>query len=477
MNNSKFKRPLSITAKLALWYSLSAFCLIISCTFLLYWALTKSLERQNGQFLANEIAIIRTVLTPNAINLKALQQQIPWQPKALSIERNRYFCRIMKANGQKIIETPHMQTVLPIELFPSLPDNAGLHPIKKSMIGNTGKPYLLMSAWDRIDRPVNERRMIQVAVDTHNDVKIISDYRRNLLLVLFFGLLGAVVIGILVAKRGMQPLRHIAEQLENITLSRLHERLNIRELPAELETLANNLNDFLSRIEAGFKKLTQFSVDLAHELRTPINNLMGETELALNRARSNEEYRLVLESSAEEFMRLSRLIDSLLFIARSENPQEKIECTWMNLNDTLQKICDFHEALALEKEVSITFDSPHHLFAEPILFRQAISNLLVNALRYTPKGGHIHICSKKRKEHQIEISVSDTGIGIASDQLPHIFDRFYRADRARSYQAGGGTGLGLAIVKSIMELHQGTIAIESTPQKGTTVTLVFPNQD
>ena len=200
---------------------------------------------------------------------------------------------------------------------------------------------------------------------------------------------------------------------------------------------------------------------------------MGETEVALARPREPEEYRQVLESSLEEYARLARMIDSLLFLARAEGAQLPLQWEKFNGRVKLDRIRDFFEAMAEEQGVPLTCQGQAMLVADRILLRRAVSNLVANALRYTPKGGNILLAIAQADQKWTDISISDTGCGIDPEHLPKLCDRFYRVDNARSYR-DEGTGLGLAIVKSIMELHQGTIDICSQPGQGTTVTLRFP---
>ncbi|MBI1929789.1 heavy metal sensor histidine kinase [Candidatus Poribacteria bacterium] len=289
------------------------------------------------------------------------------------------------------------------------------------------------------------------------------------------GISFAAGTGIVVARKGMHPLGEIAKAAQQITVTQFHKRLEPTRWPKELVALATAFDEMLNRLEDSFTRLSQFSADLAHELRTPINNLMGEAEVALSRPRTPEEYRQILESNLEEYAKLSRMIDSLLFLARAESTENPIKKLRLSALKEIEAVCEFHDAVAEERGVVVTCQGEAFVHADATLFRRAISNLLSNALQYTPRGGKITISVKQSAEEWGEVSVSDTGSGIEPEHLPKIFDRFYRADRSRA-QHPEGTGLGLAIVKSIMELHGGTVTIQSEPTQGTTVTLKFPRQ-
>ncbi len=232
------------------------------------------------------------------------------------------------------------------------------------------------------------------------------------------------------------------------------------------------LKGALDRLKDSHARISQFSADLAHELRTPINNLRGEAEVALSRSRTADEYREVLESSLEEYARLSRMIDSLLFLARAESPETQIERKWFGAREEIAGVRDFLDAIAEEQGVEVTCHGNELLNADPMLFRRAVSNLLTNALQHTPRGGKVCISVKKLSDASVEVSVSDTGFGIPPEHLPRIFDRFYRVNHARSQPKG--MGLGLSIVKSIMDLHGGSVTIQSERGAGTIASLRFP---
>jgi two-component system heavy metal sensor histidine kinase CusS len=229
----------------------------------------------------------------------------------------------------------------------------------------------------------------------------------------------------------------------------------------------------LGRLEDSFNRLSRFSADLAHELRTPIHNLMGEAEVALSRTRSSEDYREVLESSLEEGQRLSRMIDSLLFLARAENAETRLEFSLVNVRNEMQAVVDYYDAVIAENQLEVHCEGQARLMADSILLRRALTNLLSNAVRHTPASGRITLSARETANGAAEISVTDSGPGIPAAHLPRVFDRFYRIDPARAHSEKG-TGLGLAIVKSIMELHGGTVTVESGPGRGTTACLHFP---
>jgi two-component system, OmpR family, heavy metal sensor histidine kinase CusS len=315
---------------------------------------------------------------------------------------------------------------------------------------------------------------IQVARDYTLQTGIIASYRRKLWTFLGIGLLLSVQAGFLIARRGMRPVEEIAGTLRRIGSSTLGERVKMAGLPSELALLASTFNQTLDRLEDAFARMARFSSDIAHELRTPIANLRGESEVALSRARSVTEYREVLESSLEECLRLSTMIDRLLFLARAENPETQIQREQVNLTKELQNVCEFYEAAASDASIVLESVAPPTLigYVDRTLLQRALSNLIENSLSHTGPGGHIRL-EASSSNGSLMISVADDGCGIPAEHIPRVFDRFHRVDAARS-QKNGGAGLGLSIVKSVASLHGGEAGIDSDLGNGTRVTLTFP---
>jgi two-component system heavy metal sensor histidine kinase CusS len=270
----------------------------------------------------------------------------------------------------------------------------------------------------------------------------------------------------------LKPLGELAEAVQQVSAERLDQRLGTRAWPLELQPVARAFDQMLARLEESFGRLSQFSADLAHELRTPVANIRGEAEVALSRSRSAEEYSAVLESSVAEAERLSGMIDSLLFLARAEAADRQIALTEFDGGAALEKIATYHGTLAEDRQVRIECTGKGMIRADAMLFGRAVSNLIDNALRFVRPGGKIDIVLSV-DGHGANVSVSDDGCGIGREDLPHVFDRFYRADKSRS---SSGSGLGLAIVKSIMDLHHGSVGIESEENAGTKVKLTFPRR-
>jgi len=294
----------------------------------------------------------------------------------------------------------------------------------------------------------------------------------SLFIALLFSLFFTLLFARWIARQSIYQIDLLTNQINHITVDSLTQKINIHALPSELKQLGNAFNLMLVRINNSMEQLAQFSSDIAHELRNPIHNLLVMNEIALTKLNSAEKYHDVFESNLEECRYLLSLIENLWFIASSDHGQISIQTRYFNAKNEITKLIDYFESYANINEVTIHCEGDANINADIILFKRAMSNILSNSLKYTPKYGRITIKIEQSTADFI-ISISDTGIGIEEHHLSKIFNRFYRVDPSRSQQTGG-LGLGLAIVKSIMSLHQGKIDIQSKLQNGTSVFLYFP---
>jgi two-component system heavy metal sensor histidine kinase CusS len=452
-------------------YAVSAGGMLLLATVFLYWVLANNLTREGHQFLEDKIHVLRGIVRDHPHERDALEEEV--QLEVAAHQYTTYYIRVREPAGQTLLETPGMADVLPAAVFPAptgVQESPGDGTHWRSQ---DGRAYYLLAAWAAVGQTGDTQRLLQLGLDVSRHEALLATYRHTLALVLCVGIVVAAGAGIVVARRGMRPLTEITHAAQRITATQLHARIGPVRWPKELTALATTFDEMLTRLEDSFTRLSQFSVDLAHELRTPINNLMGEAEVALTRPRTPDEYQHLLGSCLEEYAKLSRMIDSLLFLARAESPQTHIERTRLDARQEIEALREFYEALAEEHEVEVRCEGQAVIHADPILFRRAVSNVLSNALYYTPRGGTVTLSLTPAEDHTTMVQIRDTGEGMAPEHLPKIFDRFYRIDPARS-QRHPGMGLGLAIVKSIMELHGGTVTVQSTPRHGTTVTLRFP---
>jgi two-component system heavy metal sensor histidine kinase CusS len=455
-----------ISSVLTLFFTLSTSVILMLATGFLYQMMRHSLENDDVHDLADEAEILRSLLRDKPDDLEALKDEV--QSEGAARRFAKYYLRVLHENDQVVIETSDMVNLLPPAIFPPATAAKGHEPWTHWQ-SPSGNWYILTSA-SGVTGGQHGTQKLQLALDVTQDEEVLSKYRTKLFIVLVLGIGCSALVSHIIARRGLLPLTDIAEAAQKITASQLHERITPRQWPQELTKLAAAFDAMLGRLEASFNRLSQLSNDLAHEFRTPIATLRVQAEVALQRTRSVEEYQRVLESSLEEFERLSRMVESLLFLARSENAETTLQRTSFESAAEIKSVCAYYEAAAAEKQITIGINGNEALLADSILFRRAVSNLLANAIRHTDAGGKISIQSLLEND-AVLISVEDTGCGIAEEHIGKVFDRFYRVDKARNHQ---GAGLGLAIVKSIMELHGGSVELTSQPGTGTAVTLRFP---
>ncbi|MEG1247523.1 MAG: Cu(+)/Ag(+) sensor histidine kinase [Citrobacter sp.] len=322
------------------------------------------------------------------------------------------------------------------------------------------------SNWRMISLPVGQLAdgkpawtlYMALSIDFH--LHYINDLKNKLIMTASLISMMIVFIVLFAVYKGHEPIRNVSRRIQNITSKDLDVRLDPQAVPIELEQLVSSFNHMIERIEDVFKRQSNFSADIAHEIRTPITNLVTQTEIALSQPRSQKELEDVLYSNLEEFGRMSKMVSDMLFLAQADNNQLIPEKTALNLADEVGKVFDFFEAWAEEREVSLRFEGRAcWVSGDPLMLRRALSNLLSNAMRYTPKGHSVTV-RVKEADGQVQIIVENPGPPIAAEHLPRLFDRFYRVDPSRQ-RKGEGSGIGLAIVKSIVAAHQGKVAVTS----------------
>ena len=276
--------------------------------------------------------------------------------------------------------------------------------------------------------------------------------------ILIMGMMGGIAV-----RQGHRPLRQITQKIEEISADHLHTRLQPEDAPDELQGLVNAFNQMLERVEGAFHRLSNYSADIAHEMRTPITKLKTQTEVALTGEHDPQSYREVLYSSLEEYEQLASMISDMLFLAKSENGLMQLNRQPFSLAEEVQNIFDYYEAWAEDEAIELRCQGDANINADRGLIRRVLSNLISNAIRYSNSGAWIDI-DIKGSSHVISIDISNPG-EIDSEQLPRIFDRFYRLENRAHRGVDEGAGLGLAIVKSIIQIHGGEISVQSRDEK------------
>ncbi|WP_300001517.1 Cu(+)/Ag(+) sensor histidine kinase [uncultured Cedecea sp.] len=312
--------------------------------------------------------------------------------------------------------------------------------------------------------------VISFSIDFH--LHYLDELKYNLwLIAAVMGLL-IILIVVFAVHKGHAPLRTVSLKIKNISSENLDVRLDPRTVPVELEQLVISFNHMIERIEDVFTRQSHFSADIAHEMRTPVTNLVTQTEIVLSQPRSIKELEDVLYSSLEEYNRMAKMVSDMLFLAQADDHQLILEHARLDLRAETLKVFDFFEAWAEEQHVSLKMSGhPCWVEGDALMLRRVMNNLLSNAIRYTPEGETVHVTLSENDEW-VKVVIANPGPVITPEHLPRLFDRFYRIDASRQRKTAG-SGIGLAIVKSIVRAHQGKIHVTSDPVS-TRFTLLLP---
>jgi two-component system heavy metal sensor histidine kinase CusS len=462
-------------------YALAGLFLVFFATASLYLVLVSELEKSTDLFLADKVHVLQTMLRERPDDQDALREEIELESAARRYEQ--FYIRLLDERNTPLLMTPGMADQLDLVQLASQTQSRPDRTIR--MKGRDGQTFRVTSASAPVSSLATQTDTIQIAIDVSQKKKLLARYRFWFWAILLSTFAIFPLVGYQIARHGIRPVEEMATTARHISSTNLRERILPEGYPFELASLASTFNQMLDRLEESFDRISRFSADIAHDLRTPVNNIRGEAEVALARARSANEYRDVIESCLEEAVRLSDLIGDLLFLARAESPLAHLHRERVDLGELLGGVREYYEASAAVGGVSLTTtvgDEPVIAEVDRTLLQRAVGNLVSNALAHTPPGGAVVLGTNtdvsntdlsNKDFSTIRIEVSDTGVGIPAEALPRVFDRFFRVDSSRS-QGSGGTGLGLAIVQSIALLHGGKVEISSQPGQGTRVTLHMP---
>lgn len=301
--------------------------------------------------------------------------------------------------------------------------------------------------------------VIAVQIDFH--LRFLEQFRRTLWLMIASSIAIMTVMGWIAVRQGHAPLRDIVARIRRISANELSTHLAPETVPAELTDLAVSFNEMLQRVDETFHRLSDFNADIAHELRTPITNLMTQTQVALSRVRTIDEYREILYSNVEECERMGQMVGDMLFLAQADDRPRNINATDLDLAGEVRKLFDYYEGWAGECGVTLVLEGTATARADRLMLQRALGNLLSNAIRHTAAGEAVRVELFTSAEGEINIVVENPGAEIPPEHLPKLFDRFYRVDSSRQ-RSSNGAGLGLAIVKSIVDVHSGKIDVTST---------------
>ncbi len=311
-----------------------------------------------------------------------------------------------------------------------------------------------------------------LAIDGARHAPFLRGFHQLLAACIVLAAVASSLLGCYVVRRTLRPLQSLADEARQITTEHLDRRLSVGAAPAELDHLAQTLNSMLARLQNDFVRLSEFSADLSHELRTPITNMLTQVHVVLAQPRDNAAYRDALGSCAEEMQRLSRIVTDMLYLAQAETVDALPTRERVAIGGLVDALLEFYGLLAEDKQVQLQRDGDADLQGNRLMIHRAIANLLSNAIQHCPPGGLVQIRIRS-SDGRCSIEVSNPGAPIPADVLPRLFDRFYRADRSRGRGHGEGAGLGLAITRAIAQAHGGQVQVVSTAQ-GTVFSLQLP---
>jgi two-component system, OmpR family, heavy metal sensor histidine kinase CusS len=466
----------TLAFRLTAGYALAGLFLVVFATASLYLVLVTELEKSTELFLADKANVLRTMLRERPDDWDALREEVELESAARRYEQ--FYIRLLDERNASLLMTPGMANQLDLTQLARQTQSRPGRTIR--MAGRGGQAFRVTSVSAPVGSSATQTDTIQIAIDLSQKDTLLARYRLWAWIIVLGTFAIFPLVGYQIARHGIRPVEEMATTARHISSTNLRERILPEGYPFELASLASTFNQMLDRLEESFERISRFSADIAHDLRTPVNNLRGEAEVALARTRSAEEYRDVIVSCLEETVRLSDLIGDLLFLGRAESPLTHLRRERVDVGELLGGVKEYYEASAADGGVSLTTtfaDAPVVAELDRTLLQRAVGNLVSNALAHTPRGGAIVLGTSvnlmNRDSSTICIEVSDTGAGIPSEALPRVFDRFFRVDSSRS-QGSGGTGLGLAIVQSIALLHGGNVEISSELGHGTRVTLRVP---
>jgi two-component system heavy metal sensor histidine kinase CusS len=445
--------------------------LVFVSTASLYLLLVTELDKSTSLFLQDKIHVISTMLRERPNDEDALREEVELESAARQYEH--FYIRLLDEQNRPLLTTPRMAQA--VDLSKLARRTGGMRNFALPMKGRDGRAFRVATAIAPVGEPAFRNVTVQIAIDVSQKEQFLARFRLWAWVILIAMLGVFPFVGYEIARQGIRPVEEMATTARRITSSHLGERIVAEGYPFELASLARTFNKMLDGLEDSFERISRFSADIAHDLRTPVNNIRGEAEVALARARTIDEYRDALGSSLEEAVRLSDLISNLLFLARTESPLTHLRLERVNVSDLLAGVCDYYEASAADGGIqltSVSSDEPVVAELDRTMIQRAVGNLVSNAVAHTPRGGSVLLLSCADPA-SLRIEVADTGVGIPADALPRVFDRFFRVDPSRS-RTSGGTGLGLSIVQGIMTLHGGKVEINSKPGHGTRVTLRMP---
>jgi two-component system heavy metal sensor histidine kinase CusS len=455
-------RSLSIAARIVLLFVVGSAVIMAGAGYALYHALRMQLQAQDLAEVRGKTEVVEYVLRdhgePASLETKIKRLQ--------DISIGHPHLSISVRHGERwLVPPPDDLAAVARQVSESRPHG----PYVEARVGD--RIWWLHGVHHALPGTPVESIDVVLAVETTETHKLLREHAAAAAMVAVLGTLASALLAWFVARRGLAPLAAVAARAGQVTAQRLGARMSVEDAPQEVHGLAVSINRMLERLEESFRMLEQFSADIAHELRTPLNNLLLQTQVTLGRPRTPEEYRDALHSNLVEIERLQRMISEMLFLARTDRGMIELDVEDIDVSAEASSVAEYFEAAAAEKMQSLTIAGEARLRADRLLVRRALTNVLSNAVRYSPHGADIRVTIDARPD-SVCVAVTNPGGDIPAAELERLFSRFARRDESRA-RAREGAGLGLAIVDSVMKAQGGSVDARS--EDGVvTFTLRFP---
>jgi heavy metal sensor kinase len=444
--------------------------LFVSGTFLYYRLQHKLISKADQLILDEEEELMLSIMDSNT-TLNDLKTTIE-----LEFSQDRYYqlsARLVDGERNTVIASENFSVQIP-EISESTILNAkeGNGVLETIRIQEKDYPFRLLTR--KIFQDGSLKYILQIGLNMKPMYKTTENLKNNLLMLIPMLIILSIAGGWYLSRKSLSPIENITETSREITASNLNRRLAIAHTGDEVDELAKTINLMLNRLEGSFRRSIQFTSDASHELRTPIAALKTGTEVILSKERTAEEYRKLHENNLISLEKMTRMINDLLLLSRSDSVENILHVKKFNLSNLLKELQNKFSVISDPKKVELSINGipDIQINGDDVLLRRVFSNLLDNAIKYTSPNGRVCI-SLDDSEDEIIARIEDSGIGISEDNLEKIFDRFYRVDPSRSREAGG-TGLGLNISKNIVELHKGRIEVKSKIGAGSKFDVILP---
>lgn len=457
-------QPISLTARISLLFAGAAASVLLVAGALFSHAVENQFLRRDMEALGGMMEFVRTLLA--GITKPEDMSRIPLRMRDARFEHPSIAIAVAASDKTMLYQAG------PGEVVAHLLEGAELGTPEPVTWTHGGDTYRIAANRFPLGIAQSAPVMVAIAFNVSRDQAFIGDLSGYLWLGVAQAGLAMAALGWLAARRGLLPLHRFSATVATISAARLDKPLPEAGMPVELRELVSAFNAMLTRLEDSFRRLSEVSSDMAHELRTPLHNLLMQTQVTLSRERDAADYRAILQSNLEEFERLSRMVSDMLFLARADNREIVLKRERVELDKEVAQLLGFYEALASDRGIRLEQSGAATVQSDRLMIQRALSNLLSNAIRYTPAGKAVTVAISRDADH-VTVKVENPGVQIPRAHLSKIFERLYRLDPSRREGDSDNVGLGLAITKSIVEMHGGRVAAESDARR-TCFSLTLP---